>query len=321
MNRVYEDAVDALPKLVRDRVKGCPVPGHGINPWCLSSALSLTSYFENDEIVGILEAYVKDTGRERDIERAVSKARAIANGEMGGPNQGREIWPAVDHRMAHDIVVNSNWTLAKMREASPPVPSSEDIIDSLFPGNPLLCFGRRKNIFATQPRESWRGKESTFEFIVPNRMKAVVGKTQEGKDSARCLDNTGEREFLVVEFDIAEAGDWEPYVKEWRAKGISTFDAQTSLLVHLATKDVPRLSLLMAVHSGKKSIHGWYSCKALEERQTRAFMERAVRLGADKATWTLCQFVRMPDGMRDNGNRQRVHYFAAGVIHAEGGAK
>lgn len=50
-------------------------------------------------------------------------------------------------------------------------------------------------------------------------------------------------------------------------------------------------------------------------------MARAVRLGADKATWTRCQLVRMPDGTRENGNRQRVHYFAPNVFRKAGDLK
>ena len=121
-------------------------------------------------------------------------------------------------------------------------------------------------------------------------MKSRLGMNQEGRDSARCLDNTGEREFQVVEFDMGEEGHWERYIESWRAKGISTFDAQAALLVHLATEDVPRFPLVMAVHSDKKSLHGWFICRGLEERQTRAFMERAVRLGADMAAWTKCSW-------------------------------
>ena len=163
--------------------------------------------FEDHHIIDILETFVSCPGREREILRAVTRAWEIAKGEEGVSGPARLLWPAIDYRMAHDIVIGSKWTLAKLREASPAAPSSEEIIDSLFPGNPLLCFGRGKNIFATQPRVLWRGKESTFEFIVPNSMKSQVGKTQEGKDSARCLDNTGEREFQVLEFDISEAGN------------------------------------------------------------------------------------------------------------------
>jgi hypothetical protein len=38
-------------------------------------------------------------------------------------------------------------------------------------------------------------------------------------------------------------------------------------------------------------------------------MDYAASIGADHATWTRSQFVRMPDGTRDNGNRQTVHFF------------
>jgi hypothetical protein len=45
----------------------------------------------------------------------------------------------------------------------------------------------------------------------------------------------------------------------------------------------------------------------------KAFMDYAVSLGADKATWTRSQFVRMPDGTRDNGKRQTPYYFDPGT--------
>jgi len=45
-----------------------------------------------------------------------------------------------------------------------------------------------------------------------------------------------------------------------------------------------------------------------EERLHR-FMRYAVSLGADRATWTRSQFVRMPDGTRDNCKAQTVYFF------------
>jgi hypothetical protein len=219
--------------------------------------------------------------------------------------------------MVHNIVLGCPVRLKDLRAVSPEDlgtegPRTEDILDKLFPGNPLLCVGRSTGVFWTRPREFWRGRESRMQFIVPNVMAALKGKTKGGKDSDRCLDNTGERQFLVIEFDIAEAEDWGPYIKEWQAGGISTFDAQAALLVHLATKDVPRFRLTMAVNSGKKSLHGWFRCQGIPEEQTRAFMARATRIGADPATWTKCQLVRMPGGTRDDGSRQRVEYFNPG---------
>jgi hypothetical protein len=126
---------------------------------------------------------------------------------------------------------------------------------------------------------------------------------------------------LVTEFDIAEDDErWAPHVQEWKAKGISVLDANVALLVELARRGLPRFPLALAVHSGGKSIHSWYFCEGLTDEQLRPFMGRAVRLGADPATWTRCQLVRMPNGTRDNGKRQRVHFFAPEVIRLEGGA-
>jgi hypothetical protein len=77
------------------------------------------------------------------------------------------------------------------------------------------------------------------------------------------------------------------------------------VLLHLAT----RAPLALAVHSGSKSIHGWFYCQGRAEDRLRVFMRYAVALGADRATWTRSQFVRMPGGTRDNGNPQTIYFF------------
>jgi hypothetical protein len=111
--------------------------------------------------------------------------------------------------------------------------------------------------------------------------------TKANKQSAHTLDNTGPRRFLVIEFDEG------------------TMDGHAAVLWHLAKRE----PLVLAVHSGGKSLHGWFFIEGREERTLSEFMHYAVSLGADPATWTKSQFVRMPDGRRDNGKRQRVIYF------------
>src|SRR5215207_6125672 len=76
---------------------------------------------------------------------------------------------------------------------------TEEIIDHLFPDNPLLCCGESKSKFATQPREDWRGKLASQQLVVPSPMIALTGLTQDGKKSAHSLANTGARRYLVVE--------------------------------------------------------------------------------------------------------------------------
>ena len=87
-------------------------------------------------------------------------------------------------------------------------------------------------------------------------------------------------------------------------------DAHAALLLHLAA----HAPLALAVHSGIKSIHGWFYCLGQPEEKLRRFMRYAVSLGACTSTWSRSQFVRMPDGLRDNGKRQVVYYFNPGVI-------
>jgi hypothetical protein len=68
------------------------------------------------------------------------------------------------------------------------------------------------------------------------------------------------------------------------------------------------LPLVCVVYSGGKSLHGWYLAYGKPEAKLRAFMNYAVRVGADQATWLKSQFVRLPDGLRENGKCQVTYY-------------
>ena len=111
-------------------------------------------------------------------------------------------------------------------------------------------------------------------------MTARSGLTQDGKQSSHALSITGQRRFLVIEFDQGDVDD------------------HAALLWHLALK----APLAMIVHSGSKSLHGWFFCAGQPEERLRQVMRYCVSLGADRATWTRSQFVRMPDGTA--GERQ-----------------
>jgi hypothetical protein len=323
-NLSHEARVAKLPTKVRERIKGCPTEGQGVHTWLFKTARSLHKHFSEEEIVDILCANLSCERPEREVRDAVVNAGKYAGGEMGAPSQ--KPWPAVDYTLVHQIVVNSPIRLKDLSSISPmdlstEGPKTEEILDALYPGNPLLCLGREVNTCWTRPREFWRARESEFQFIVPNPMTREQGTKSDGEKSQRCLDNTGPRENVVIEFDISGTGDWAPYIADWKSKGITVHDANAALLIELAIQGRPRLPLGLAVDSGGKSVHAWYPCAGLTDEQLKPFMTRAVRLGADKATWTRCQLVRMPDGMRNNGKRQRVHYFAPSVIAADGGVK
>ncbi len=181
--------------------------------------------------------------------------------------------------------------LVDLWEASPVridsnTPRTDKIIDTLFPGNPLLCCAWSKHRFETRPRCNWH-KLDELQLIVPNPMTERDGITQKGKISQHTLANTGPRRFLVVEQDGAE------------------IDQQAGILMHLAEK----APMAIVLHSGGESLHGWFFCEGVSDQITKRFMEYAVSLGADDSTWSRSQLVRMPDGQRVNGRRQAIYFW------------
>ena len=303
----------ALPQWVNDLLGSVPKRGGGFNNWLFRAALALHPYRTEDEIRAILEnaaAACDGAVRADEIPRAIANSKASAwKGGTNGRNDSSTSkvetnagWPKADAAAINRLITDPDSPgLVDLWERSPLRLHDADngshcevIIDALFPGNPLLCVGRSSQSFDTRPREAWRGELAGSQLIVPSPMSKLRGEKKEGGLSAHTLDNTGSRCFLVVEFDSGN------------------FDEHAGLLWHLAH----HAPLALAVHSGSKSIHGWFCCAGQSEDTLRRFMRYAVRLGADPATWTRSQFVRMPDGLRDNGNPQSVLFFNPAVLPA-----
>jgi hypothetical protein len=190
-------------------------------------------------------------------------------------------------------------------------PNTDKVIDLLFPGNPLLCCGWTRHRFDTRPRTHWY-KLQDLQFIVPSPMAAPRGLTQQNKLSAHALSNTGARRFLIVEFDFDASNSSEEarLLERLASEGQDVRDLCAALLLHLAQK----APLTLAVHSGGKSLHGWFYCAGVPEEKVRRFFRYAVSLGADRATWGPSQFARMPDGLRQNGRRQTVYFFNPEIV-------
>lgn len=309
-----------LPRFAHEMLSACPATGGGVHLWLFRMARVLHPFFEDKgRMADLLAQASAGCGREvpeSEIHSAIANSQACAWQPRGKLESGRDrqpvsrpasaetarpsfsAWPQRNDEQIEAVVAASDVAgLADLWEASPlrpdwEEPQTEELIDALFPGNPLLCCGKHINRdIGTGTREEWRGQLLVQQFIVPSPMTTEEGLKKDGGPSLRCLANTGPRRYLVIESDHG------------------TVDTHAAVLWHLA-----RLApLVMVVHSGGKSLHGWFACQGSSEALQLRFMRYAVMLGADPATWTRCQFVRMPDGLRRRpsafGVRQSVFYF------------
>jgi hypothetical protein len=289
-----------LPRWAADIIANPPRSGQGFHFWLFRAACALWKCGRKEhEIAAILENAATTCGRRvtrREVEDAVRNSERSAF-QLASSRQSP--WPSLNTQQ-REAVLASRLGLVDLWEFSPirldhNEPRTEEIIDALFPGNPLLCGGQSSYEFTTRSREEWRGRLAALQLIVPSPMMARIGHTQDGRESAHTLETTGPRRFLIIEQDSG------------------TIDDQSGVLLHLAE----RAPLALAVHSGGKSIHGWFYCAGQSEERLRRFMWYAVGLGSDPSTWTRSQFVRMPGGTRANGNRQVVYFFNPEVCSNE----
>ena len=284
-----------LPEFLRDLLINPPRAGEGIHAWLFQVARQLHTHFRPQEILSVLKERVQNCGRhvsDSEIWDAIKNSLPCAWQPKGSaaPVQSAKKWPDVN-REQREAILRDNGGLADLWELSRPriedyAQHTEKIVDKLFPGNSLLCCGKSNSDFDTKPREEWRGQLSQLQFIVPSPMSAISGQTKDGKESKHTLANTGARRFLICEFDTG------------------TGDEHAALLLHLGTF----APLVCAVRSGGKSLHGWFCVHGQPDAKVEKFFRYAVSLGADRVTWTRSQFVRMPDGTRDNGQRQTVFF-------------
>jgi hypothetical protein len=270
-----------------------------LNNWLYRIARVLHPYRDSNEIVNLLRAAsAGEPIKHGEIERAVERSKATA-WKPGQPFRSKpptSAWPPLNTEQRAAIIRDRDgleglWENSSIRIEDNEA-HTEEIIDALFPGNPLLCCGLSKEDFDTRSREEWRGKLSMLQFLVPSPMSSRRGLTQEGRISAHALSSTAPRRFLVIEFDDGDVDD------------------HAALFLHLA-ESAP---LALVLHFGNKSLHAWFYCAGQPEERLERFIRYTVSLGADRVMWCRSQFARVPDGTRDNGKRQVVYYFNPDVI-------
>ena len=212
-------------------------------------------------------------------------------------------WPSAMHtaraelksaRLASVLKAAGNFELIDFWEKSPLRPPDNAAplwaLEHLFAPDDLLCVGRTSKDFGAKPLRDWSSSElATAQFIVPNPLRKPIGTTKRGIESSHSRDATGARRYLIFESDA----------------GLTT-DDQAKILDHLQTKTHARLAAV--VWSGGKSLHGWFRVGDTSAAMMHAWFRYAVSLGADPRLWFPEQFVRLPDGTRENGKRQSIIY-------------
>lgn len=292
-----------LPVWARDILSAPPQRGEGLNCWLLKASIALRRAGRaEEEITETLQCLTADQAiRPGEIERAVRRSAEYMT-DSGTIHPAAAKWPELDTATRAKIAAQYDGGAVELWERSPirfddDTSHTEKIVDAIFPGNPLLCVADGPETAVTGPRESFRGQLGNKGLIVPSPMSALTGINQEGEVSVRCLDNTAPRRYLIVEQDSGP------------------MDTQAAVIMHLATM----APLVLVVHSGGKSLHSWFVCGDQPEGALLRFFRYGVTLGADRATWTRCQLVRMPDGTRckdGEKKRQAVLYFNPAVLES-----
>ena len=205
----------------------CPEPGDGVHSWFLHAAhCAVKAGMTDEQAIEEITLLATREPRWNEIEDALSTARRKSCGSAptwSRPNPGLIARVAKGGPTLLDLIARSPQPI-RFGERS----RSEEILDALFPGNPLLCSGKSKSKVSTVPREVCRGLAASESLIVPSPMSAEQGRNKKGRMSRRCEANTGPRRFLIVEFDRA------------------SLDQQAALLWHL-TNYAP---LALVVFSG-----------------------------------------------------------------------
>ena len=219
-----------------------------------------------------------------------SAVNLVFNTEIKTTDRPREPkplgWQSKATERMHQEWKTTAQDLVDMSDVNPKDIDQRALLECLFSDpHGLVCIGAAFNRFTTAPLAEHENL-SHGQFIVPCYMTARQGTTTEGKPSCRALSNTGERRFIVLDFDSPPT------------------EHHASIIRWLMGTRAP----VLVIKSGGKSLHAWYNTEGTD--RDAQFWRLAIMAGADPALMrNRGQAVRLPMGTRDNGNVQGVLYF------------
>jgi hypothetical protein len=294
--RSLDELEERIESAIQDIIDRLPEPGSGLNTGILRAAHALKYFCGRDEIIDRLIPIVSaKRGRDctREVTRQVNTAFGCTGAGGGGSFRRGSQWPEYESDLWRrmnipEVSFGDLWNASPVKFTDGE-PHTREVLEALFQGDPLLCFGRSTYDFFTA-RLSEVSDETlhSMPLIVPNAARAETGLTQEGKVSQHAKEMFPYRNYIVVEFDSIEDKAQQASIIMWLAK---------------------HWDLRLVVDSRGKSLHAWFYAGGIDDVSLEYHFAKAVRLGADPRTFTISQFVRLPDGLRDNEKRQDILYF------------
>jgi hypothetical protein len=302
----------ALPPSVRARLENPPYPGTGVHNWIYGTALALLNFVSVDECVDLLHGYIPRKPKPYDeIETQVESALHMR--ELGATvSRKRRPDFLIDGDSPHKVLekARSGLRIEYLRDLNPksvvPDIPAKQVLKILHPQNPLICagqfFGRP---YTARLSEFHPRFLSNCAFVVPHPMTALTGITQQGRESARSETNVGPRRWIVIEADPKpDNALWTPVLIEAASLGISERDLGAALL--LSVSEEAGVPLTAVVHSASVSEHGWFYAGNMSYDQQERLYRIGAKWGGDPATWTINQWVRMPNGTRWKEDDERA---------------
>lgn len=301
-------------KTLAEIIEPAPAAGSGLHAWSYYAANAARGWgFTAEAAAAFLMAEMQRAGRpERQARREAEHSirRAFGAAPLGGSLKG---WPSLPPRPAvkPDAAAMreaaTSFATVDLWEESPvrfDEPAGAFIYEKLFGPNPetLVCIARaHPRDSQTLPLGEALPLVGSYALTCQNVMTAREGLTLEGTPSPRTLNNIGPRRWVVLEFDASLLKiEWVPILAR-----VNSLDACAGLLWKLHEVSG---ALRVVCHSGGKSLHGWFDCKGWPELEIARLYDAGQKLGADLATKTANQLVRIPDGLRENGARQTCYY-------------
>lgn len=312
-----EPADPPPPKQLSELIDAPPPQGSGLHTWAFYAANRAAAFSVNsNEACDFIAQRMVEAGRpEREAMREAQEAirGAYHNAELKAKGiplpktspKAKPRWQGIVQ------TIKQGATVEQLQEDSPLTlcnpKTAGAILEQLFGPDTenLVCIAKDSPADARTMKLGEAIKLAPeYSLVCQNRMSALKGPRQsDGKLSWRTNNNIGPRRWAVLEWDfVPDENDEHRWLVEQTARDTKGLCAALLWKMHQSTD-----ALKLVVDSAGKSLQGWFWVKSWSEDEIASFWRLALKLGADHATRTPAQLVRLPNGLRGE-KRQKVIY-------------